>query len=63
MISLFEDLENILKVNIIILQELWKNQYNLTTYQPLKQNFVQIYFRSIKTRICFNIKKNITLLS
>lgn len=39
MIPLFEDLENIFQIDIIALQEPWRNQRDLTTYDPLKQNF------------------------
>lgn len=63
MILLFEDLENILKVDIIALQEPWKHQRDLTTYHPLKQNFELIYLPSIETRVCFYIRKGIALSS
>ena len=63
MVPLFEDLENILKVDIIALQESWKNQRNLTIYYPLKQNFELINLLSMKTRVCFYMRKGIALLS
>lgn len=63
MIPLFEDLENILKVDIIALQEPWKNQRNLTTYHPPKKIFELIYLPSMETRVCFYVRKGIALLS
>lgn len=63
MIPLFEDLENILKVDIIALQEPWRNQRDLTAYHPLKQNFELIYLPSIETRVCFYVRKGIALSS
>ena len=62
MISLFEN-EHIKEVDIIALQEPWRNPWKNTTYHPLKSLFELVYEDGKNTRVCFYINKSIALAS
>ena len=58
MIPLFQN-DNILDIDIIALQEPWRNTRDQTTYHPRKDAFHLIYPESNKARVCFFINKKI----
>ena len=58
MIPLFQN-NNILDIDIIALQEPWKNTRDQTTYHPQKDSFDLLYPESDKARVCFFINKKI----
>ena len=58
MVPLFQS-ENILNIDIIALQEPWRNTRDQTTYHPRKDAFHLIYPESNKARVCFFINKKI----
>ncbi len=62
MIPLFES-EHIEEVDIIALQEPWRNPWKNTTYHPLKSLFELVYEDGKNTRVCFYINKSIALAS
>ena len=58
MIPLFQN-DNILDIDIIALQEPWRNTRDQTTYHARKDAFHLIYPESDKARVCFFINKKI----
>ena len=62
MIPLFKD-DKVYTIDIIALQEPWRNQKDRTTYHPLKDRFDLVYIEDNKTRVCFYINKKIDLAS
>ena len=62
MVPLFQS-ENILNIDIIALQESWRNTRDQTTYYPRKYAFHLIYLESNKAQVCFFINKKIEQLS
>ena len=58
MVPLFQN-ESILNIDIIALQEPWRNTRDQTTYHPRKDAFHLIYPESDKARVCFFVNKRI----
>ncbi len=58
MIPLFQN-DNILDIDIIALQEPWRNTRDQTIYHLRKDAFHLIYPESDKARVCFLINKKI----
>lgn len=58
MIPLFDN-KNILDIDIIALQEPWRNIRDQTTYHPRKDVFHLVYPENDKARVCFFINKKI----
>ena len=58
MISLFE-IENIDKYDILIIQKLWKNSFQNTINNKLKQQFELLYMSNEITKICLFVNKKI----
>ncbi len=58
MVTLFQN-NNILNIDIIALQEPWRNTRDQTTYHPRKNAFHLVYPESDKTRVCFFVNKRI----
>ncbi len=58
MVPLFQN-NNILNIDIIALQEPWRNTRDQTTYHPRKDAFHLVYPESDKTRVCFFVNKKI----
>ena len=58
MIPLFQN-DNILDIDIVALQEPWRNTRDQTTYHPRKDSFHLLYPESDKARVCFFINKKI----
>ncbi|EED15319.1 conserved hypothetical protein [Talaromyces stipitatus ATCC 10500] len=51
--------ENIWKYNIIAIQELWRNQFQTTTYHLVKDRFDLVYNEQPNTRVCFFINSQL----
>lgn len=60
MIPLFKN-ERIKEVDIIVLQEPWRNPWKHTTYHPLKNFFDLVYEDGKDTRISFYSNKTMAL--
>ena len=58
MIPLFQN-DKILNIDIIAIQEPWRNTRDQTTYHPRKDSFHLLYSENDKTRVCFFINKKI----
>ena len=58
MIPQFQN-DSILDIDIIALQELWKNTQDQTTYYPRKNLFHLLHPKSNKARVCFFINKKV----
>ncbi len=58
MIPLFQN-DNILDIDIITLQEPWRNTRDQTTYHPRKESFHLLYPKNNKARVCFFVNKKI----
>ena len=58
MIPLFQN-DNILDIDIIALQEPWRNTRDQTTYHPRKESFHLLYPESNRARVCLFINKKI----
>lgn len=58
MASLFTD-NNILKQDVLAIQEPWRNQFIATTYHPLKKHFTLMYLDDAETRVCFYVSTRI----
>lgn len=58
MIPLFQN-DNILDIDIIALQEPWRNTRDQTTHHPQKDSFHLLYLESNKARACFFINEKI----
>ncbi len=56
MVPLFQN-NNILNINIIALQEPWRNTRDQTKYHARKDAFHLVYPESDKTRVCFFVNK------
>lgn len=59
MIELFGN-EKIYDIDIIAIQEPWRNNNSVTSYHPLKDRFNIVYPYHNNTRICFYINKRIS---
>lgn len=60
--SLFA-LQNVLSIDVIAIQEPWRNTETYTTYHPLKEHFHLDYQDHSQTRVCFFINKSTSLAS
>lgn len=61
MIPLFED-QRVQDVDILAIQEPWRNPVQATTYHPLKRFFGLVFEdRSNNTRVCFFVNKRLAL--
>ncbi len=58
MIPLFQN-DEILDIDIIALQEPWRNTRDQTIYHPRKDSFHLLYSENDKIRVCFFINKKI----
>ena len=58
MIPLFQN-DNILNIDIIAIQEPWKNTCDITTYHPQKNTFHLFHPKTNKARVCYFINKKI----
>lgn len=58
MIPLFQN-DNILSIDIIAIQEPWRNTRDITTYHPRKDTFHLLYSETNKARVCYFINKKI----
>ncbi len=58
MILLFQN-DEILNIDIIAIQEPWRNTRDQTIYHPRKNSFHLLYSENDKTRVCFFINKKI----
>ena len=58
MIPLFQN-DNIFSIDIIAIQEPWRNTRDITTYHPQKDTFYLLYPETNKARICYFINKKI----
>lgn len=55
---LFDDLRTLL-LDVIAIQEPWRNSEFLTIYHPHKDQFHLAYLENDSTRVCFYISKQI----
>lgn len=61
MIPLFED-QRVQDVDILAIQEPWRNPAQATTYHPLKGIFELVFEdKSNNTRVCFFVNKRLAL--
>ena len=58
MIPLFQN-DNILNIDIIAIQEPWRNTRDITIYHPRKNAFHLLYPETNKARVCYFINKKI----
>lgn len=56
MVELFDN-EKIYNIDIIAIQEPWRNINTKTSYHPLKDRFNLVYLYHNDTRVCFYINK------
>lgn len=61
MAPLFADEPTITKIDIIAIQEPWRNTFQNTTHHPRKDLFELVYLDHPKTRVCFFISKKLQL--
>lgn len=58
MADLFQD-PRVLRYDVLIVQEPWRNLYITTSYHPLKEHFQLTYLEDVTTRVYFYINKRI----
>lgn len=51
--------ENVWKYDIIAIQEPWRNQFQTTTYHPVKDRFDLVYNKQPNTQVCFFINSQL----